>query len=79
MIHPKHDYLLFMAILILVLAAAGAVALHIGGVAPTGKEIYHPCQELYIKYLNNHCDWHPENLACVLIVEDMDRWHCFKK
>ena len=41
--HPKHDYLLFTAVLILLLAAFGAVALHYGGATASGLKIDYAC------------------------------------
>ena len=75
--HPKHDYLLFTAVIILVLAAAGAVALHYGGVTgATGKVTYHPCQELYVQYLNNNCNMLPGQNICISIIQEKQRKFC---
>jgi hypothetical protein len=74
--HPKHDYLLIIAVFILVLAALGAIALHLGGVGPTGEVIYHPCQGLYLDYLENNCDYVPNQLVCIRILEEKDIRRC---
>lgn len=75
--HPRHDYLLFTAVLILLLAAFGAFALHYGGAtAAAGKAVYHPCQELYVQYLNNNCNTLPGQNICISIMQEKERRFC---
>lgn len=73
----KHDYLLFTAFLILVIAAFGAIALHYGGAtAAAGKAVYHPCQELYEQYLSNNCGIYPSQNVCIKIMQEKERRFC---
>ncbi|MBW3004613.1 hypothetical protein KY310_02180 [Candidatus Woesearchaeota archaeon] len=75
--HPKHDYLLFMAVLILVIAAMGAVALHYGGAtAAAGKVTYHPCQQLYQDYQKYNCNWRPEQPVCAGLRVELESRNC---
>ncbi len=77
MIRPKHDYLFVMAILVLVIAALGAVALHYGGATgAVGNTIYHPCQELYQDYQKYNCNWLPEQPVCAGFRVEMERRGC---
>lgn len=74
---PKHDYLLFMAVLIIVIAAVGAVALHYSGTTgAAGKVVYHPCQQLYQDYHKYNCNWLPEQPVCAGLRVEMESRGC---
>jgi hypothetical protein len=75
--HPKHDYLLFMAVFILIIAAVGAVALHYGGAtAAAGKAVYHSCYELQQDYKKYNCYWLPEQPVCAGLRVEMESRGC---
>jgi len=77
MIHQKHDYLLVMTILVLIIAALGAVALHYGGATgAVGNSIYTPCQKLFTDYQRNNCNWLPEQPVCAGLRVEMERRNC---
>lgn len=72
-----HDYLIWIAICILLIAALGAFALHYGGTtAAAGNAVYHPCQELYQEYYRHNCNWLPEQYECQKIMIEMQRRGC---
>lgn len=75
-LHKKHDYLLFTAILILLIAALGAAALHHSGTAAAGNAVYNPCQELYAHYMNNNCNIYPSQNVCIKIMHEKERRFC---
>ncbi|MBW3002194.1 hypothetical protein KY338_03485 [Candidatus Woesearchaeota archaeon] len=76
--HPKHDYLLFMTVLIIVIAAVGAVALHYSGTtaAASGKAVYYSCQQLHNDYQKYNCNWRPEQPICAGLRVEMESRSC---
>jgi hypothetical protein len=74
---PKHDYLVVMAVGILILAALGAFVLHYGGAtSAAGNVVYHPCQKIYQNYLNYDCGLDANNMVCSSIMTEKERYHC---
>jgi len=75
--YPKHDYLLFMTVLLIVIATVGAVALYYSGATgAAGNAVYYPCQQLYQDYHKYNCNWIPEQPVCAGLRVEMESRGC---